>query len=106
MRQTYKPSNVEIGARIRAAREAAALTRERFAELTGISAQFAADLERGRTGASLETISRMLGTLPGPGDEARQIQAMLKEVDPKYRPYLIASLRSQIELIQALKQPD
>jgi len=31
---------------------------------------------------------------------------MLKEVDPKYRPYLIASLRSQIELIQALEQPD
>ena len=118
MRQTYKPSNVEIGARIRVAREAAALTRERFAELTGISAQFAADLERGRTGASLETISRiclalgvssdqlLLGALPGPGDEARQIQAMLEEVDPKYRPYLISSLRSQIELIQALKQPD
>ena len=47
-----------------------------------------------------------LGALPGPGDEARQIQAMLEEVDPKYRPYLISSLRSQIELIQALKQPD
>ena len=48
----------------------------------------------------------LLGALPGPGDEARQIQAMLEEVDPKYRPYLISSLRSQIELIQALKQPD
>ncbi len=116
MRQMYKQNNIEIGARIRSAREEIALTREQFAEAVGISSQFAADLERGRMGASLETICRiclvlgvpadriLLGARPKPGEAAMQIQAMLQEVAPQYHPYLIETLRSQIALIEAVEK--
>ena len=115
MRRIYKQENIGIGARIRAAREAAVLSREEFAESVGISPQFAADLERGRMGASLETICRICQVLgvsadqllfencPAPGGSALQIQAILDSVDQEYHPYLIASLRSQVRLIQAVE---
>ena len=63
MRQFYKPLNVEIGARIREARESARMTREGFAEKVDISTQFLTDIERGRMGASLETIIKICDTL-------------------------------------------
>ena len=53
MRQMYKPENIEIGGRIRSARETHGMTRDEFAEAVGISSQFASDLERGRMGASV-----------------------------------------------------
>ena len=79
MRQMYKPENIEIGGRIRSARETHGMTRDEFAEAVGISSQFASDLERGRMGASVETICRicqvlgittdqlLLGRQPEPG---------------------------------------
>ena len=63
MRQFYKPTNVKIGARIRMARESARLTREEFSEQVDISAQFLTDIERGRMGASLETIIKICDVL-------------------------------------------
>ena len=63
MRQMYKPENIEIGGRIRSAREALGMTRDEFAEAVGISSQFASDLERGRMGASVETICRICQVL-------------------------------------------
>ena len=84
MRQMYKPENIEIGGRIRSARETHGMTRDEFAEAVGISSQFASDLERGRMGASVETICRicqvlgittdqlLLGRQPEPGITARQ----------------------------------
>ena len=45
MRQMYKPENIEIGGRIRSARETHGMTRDEFAEAVGISSQLASDLE-------------------------------------------------------------
>ena len=56
MRQK-KAINVEVGSRIREAREAAGLTQERFAELIGISPQNVSCVERGLV--SLTVLRRM-----------------------------------------------
>ena len=113
MRQFYKPVNVAIGARIRAARESARMTREAFSEKVDISTQFLNDIERGRMGASVETIVRIcdvLGVttdtiLRGPDlDEevtARQLGVLLNRVPHTLLPLVIDSIRDQIKLIEA-----
>ena len=58
MRQK-KEINVEVGRRVRQAREAAGLTQERFAELIGISPQNVSCVERGLAGVSLTVLRRM-----------------------------------------------
>lgn len=112
MRQFYKPLNVEIGARIREARESARMTREGFAEKVDISAQFLTDIERGRMGASLETIIKICDTLGvttdfilrGPDlDEevtARQLSVLLGSVPRTLLPLVIDNVRDQIRLIE------
>ena len=111
MREMYKPENIEIGGRIRSARETHGMTRDEFAEAVGISSQFASDLERGRMGASVETICRicqvlgittdqlLLGRQPEPGITARQMESLLRGVSPCYHPHLLAILREEIKLI-------
>ncbi len=113
MRQFYKPVNVEIGARIREARESARMTRETFSERVDISTQFLTDIERGRMGASLETILRICDTLGettdsilrGPDlDEdatARQLSVLLSGVPRNLMPLLIDNIRDQVRLIEA-----
>ena len=54
-----KEINVEVGHRVRQAREAAGLTQERFAELIGISPQNVSCVERGLAGVSLTVLRRM-----------------------------------------------
>ena len=112
MRQFYKPLNVEIGARIREARESARMTREGFAEKVDISTQFLTDIERGRMGASLETIIKICDTLGvttdfilrGPDlDEevtARQLSVLLGSVPRTLLPLVIDNVRDQIRLIE------
>ena len=79
MRQFYKPSNVEIGSRIRVARESARMTREAFAERVDISAQFLADKEM----------------------TARQLSVLLNRVPRTLLPLVIDSIRDQVKLIEA-----
>ena len=52
-----KEINVEVGCRIRQAREAAGLTQERFAELIGVSPQNVSCVERGERFAELIGVS-------------------------------------------------
>ena len=54
-----KEINIEVGRRVRKAREAAGLTQERFAELVGISPQNVSCVERGLAGVSLTVLRRM-----------------------------------------------
>ena len=51
-----KELNVQIGDRIRCAREKSGMTQEQFAELINKTPQFISDLERGVTGISIETL--------------------------------------------------
>ena len=52
-----------IGQRIRKQREDLQLTREKFAEIVGISAPFLAEIESGRKGMSAETLYKMCENL-------------------------------------------
>lgn len=56
MPRELKNINVEIGARIKENRTAQKLTREQLAELSGYSANFIQEVERGRSGLSSESI--------------------------------------------------
>lgn len=58
-----KEVNIEIGSRIRRARETAGLTQEKFAELIGMGTKNVSAIERGAVGVSLfalQTICRVL----------------------------------------------
>ena len=113
MRQFYKPLNVEIGARIRAVRESSRLTREEFSEQIDISTQFLTDIERGRMGASLETILKICDTLGVTTDvilrdikldeeiTARQLSVLLSGVPQSLLPLIISNVREQVKLIDA-----
>lgn len=54
-----KEINVQIGERVKQAREEAKLTQELFAERIEVSPQFVSDLERGVVGVSLTTLKRI-----------------------------------------------
>lgn len=54
-----KEINVEIGARIKQAREQAGMTQERLAERLECSPQFVSDMERGVVGISLTTLKNL-----------------------------------------------
>lgn len=57
------PFNLELGARIRFAREAKGFSRESLAKAAGISPQFLAELEIGSKGASAKTICSLCKAL-------------------------------------------
>lgn len=63
-----KDINIEVGRRIRQAREAAGLTQERFSELVGISPQNVSCVERGLAGVSLTVLKKMCQILSVPSD--------------------------------------
>ena len=54
---------VTVGERTRLRRNAIGLTRERLAELIGVSPRFLADVESGKVGVSLATLKRMCSAL-------------------------------------------
>lgn len=51
-----KEINIQIGDRVKRAREKSGMTQEQFAELINKTPQFISDLERGVTGISIETL--------------------------------------------------
>ena len=63
-----KAINVEIGARIKQAREQSGLTQERFAELIGQGPKNVSAVERGVVGISMSTLQRMCVVLSVPSD--------------------------------------
>lgn len=56
--QERKEINIEIGQRIKEAREKAGLTQERFSELIGLGPKSVSALERGTVGISLTTLKK------------------------------------------------
>ena len=55
--------NIRIGENIRAARVKCSFTQEELAESMGLSTQFVSDMERGKSGISLITLSRLCDVL-------------------------------------------
>ena len=58
-----KNVNVELGKRIKSAREAAGLTQERFAELVGMGTKNISAIERGIVGISISSLIRICDVL-------------------------------------------
>lgn len=89
-----KEINMEVGRRVRQARESAGLTQERFAELVGISPQNVSCVERGLAGVSLTVLRRMCQILSVPSDtllmggdlgdnEVESIAVRLRQLPPE-----------------------
>jgi len=58
-----KEENIQIGTRVKQAREAAGFTQERLAELIDVSAQYVSGVERGAVGLSVPILTRLSETL-------------------------------------------
>lgn len=107
MRQK-KNINIEVGRRVRQAREAAGLTQERFAELIGISPQNVSCIERGLTGMSLTVLHRMCKTLHVTSDsllmdeygenDAEAIARRLQQLPPQQFQVVKEIINSVLEL--------
>lgn len=64
-----KEINIQIGERIKTARERAKVTQEILAERIEVSPQYISDLERGVVGISIPTLKRLCGALGVSSDE-------------------------------------
>ena len=93
--------------RIRKAREQAGYTREKFAELLDVSVSYMAEVERGRTGESLKTLTAICNLLGLSADylifgEARQEDELLadkiRRLDRKYVPLVERVLNELLAL--------
>lgn len=58
-----KELNIQIGSRVKTARETMRYTQENLAERIDVSVQYISDLERGVVGASLPTIIKLCQVL-------------------------------------------
>ncbi len=63
-----KQENVQIGLRVKQAREAAGLTQERLSELVDVTAQYLSSVERGAVGLSVPVLKRLCSVLHVPSD--------------------------------------
>lgn len=106
--QRYKELNIAIGIRIRGRREQLAYSREKLAELVGVSTRFVADVERGTVGMSLTTLKKMCEVLGLSSDfllwgndnkDFSAIHAQLRHIDAKYLPILQHVVQNFVELI-------
>lgn len=100
-----KELNVQIGARVRAAREKLGLSREELAELLDISTLFMSYIECGQKGMSLETLVSMCRTLgvsadyillgmQGSAAEDCDAKQILRDMPPQYLPLAADALRN------------
>ncbi len=58
-----KAENIQIGFRVKQAREAAGLTQERLSELMDVTAQYLSGVERGAVGLSVPVLLRLCSIL-------------------------------------------
>ncbi len=58
-----KQENIQIGLRVKQAREAAGLTQERLSELVDVTAQYLSSVERGAVGLSVPVLTRLCSIL-------------------------------------------
>ena len=102
-----KEINVLVGENIRAYREQAGMSREKLAELTGVTPRFLADVELGLVGVSLTTLKRICETLGVSADsllwQHEQVPVdftqRLSHLDPKYLAVIDELVQKQLEII-------
>lgn len=101
-----KEFNVDLGKRIRSARERAGITRERLAEQIDVSPRFIADVERGSVGISVPTLKKICEVLHISSDSLlwekttqSSIDEKLKFIDSDYLGLIDKMVQTQLDLI-------
>lgn len=98
-----KEINVQIGERVRIAREQAKMTQEQLAESISVSTQYVSDLERGVVGASVQTIKNICESLNTTSDSLIfgtvdvNISTVIMEKCEKLNPKQISHLMNIID---------
>ena len=109
MLRTLKDINIEVGARIKEKRVAQKLTREELAQLSGYTANFIQEVERGRSGLSSESIRALSMALKVSADtllfgeapeEFAHIAQRLKSVPPQKRKHILRIIEEAIACSQ------
>lgn len=110
MPRTLKDINIEVGARIKEKRLAQKLTREDLAQLSGYTANFIQEVERGRSGLSSESIRALSMALKVSTDtllfgeapeEFAHISQQLKSVPAQKREHIIRIIEEAIMCTQS-----
>lgn len=109
MARQKKQINIEIGTRIKEIRSAQKLSRESLAQLSGYSANFIQEVERGRSGLSSESIRALSAALKISADhllfgdqtgEFSYILEKLKAVPPEKRKHILKIIEESIACTQ------
>ena len=113
---TKQELNREIGTRIKAAREAAGLTQEKFAELVQLGAKNISAIERGVVGVSVASVIRMCQVLhvssdtlllgaSGDAGQADGLAARLERLSPEQFAIARDILNSLLEAFALSRSP-
>lgn len=105
-----KDINIRIGANIQATRECVGYTQEELSEVIGITPNHLSAIERGASGASLETIEKLCYTFGISADAllfgnreqddfAREIAVQLNQLNPEYRPKVKKLLAAVLDML-------
>lgn len=106
MTRPLKDINIEIGNRIKQKRKEQNLTREALADLSGYSANFIQEIERGRSGLSSESIRALSTALKTSADslifgdgaeDFSYIARMLASVPDDKRKHIIRIIEEAVE---------
>lgn len=109
MSRETKSINLEVGTRIKQRRLSLKLTRERLATLSGYSANFVAEVERGRSGLSSESIRAFSSALHISADRLlfgtesdglEYVLEKLKSVPPEKREHIIRIIEEAVQCTQ------
>ena len=108
--RTKKDINIRIGTNIQSIRERTGYTQEELSEAIGITPNHLSAIERGASGASLETIERLCITFGVSSDAllfgeqkdddfVDHMVIQLSRVNPEHRPKVRKALTAVLELL-------
>lgn len=109
MPRAMKDINIEVGARIKEKRVAQKLTRDELAHLSGYTANFIQEVERGRSGLSSESIRAFSTALKVSADallfgeapeEYAYLSQKLQSVPPQKRKHILKIIEEAIACAQ------
>lgn len=100
-----KEINIQIGDRVKHAREQSGMTQEQFAELINKTPQFISDLERGVSGISIETLRTICEKLCISSDSilfSNRHENDITELTAKFRRMSRIQFRALEQIVNAL----
>ena len=106
MPRILKNINIEVGNRIKQQRLAQNLTREQLAQLSGYSANFIQEIERGRSGLSSESMRAFAIALKVSSDSFEFLFDKLNAVPQEKRKYVIKVIEAAIDCAVSQDGPD